>query len=60
MLPVLQLSCHDHHMAIHFCACPKPGPGFSMQCFVGLFYAQWFEVIVRLIEIGGIVDHNCS
>jgi hypothetical protein len=32
----------------HFCACPKPGPGFPKPYGVGFFvffyFAKWFEV----------------
>ena len=32
----------------HFCACPKPGPGFPKQdgvvFFFLFFFAKWFEV----------------
>jgi hypothetical protein len=46
---------------VHICACLKPGPGFLtsyvMVCFV--FSELRWEVIVRYVAIGGIVDHHC-
>jgi hypothetical protein len=46
----------------HMRACPKSGPGFPtsyvvMSLFV--FGEMRLEVIVRLVDIGWIVDHHC-
>ena len=47
----------------HICACPKTGPGFStpyvMVFFFWVFSELTWEVIVRFVDIGGIVDHYC-
>ena len=47
----------------HFCACPKPGPGFPKSYDVGFFSVQWislrWEGIVSFIDIGGIDGHHC-
>jgi hypothetical protein len=45
----------------HFCACPKPGPGFPML-YVMLFLCSMIlrgEVTVCFVDIGDIVDHCC-
>ena len=45
----------------HFCACPKQGSGFSTSHVMVFFMfndLRW-EVIVRFIDIGGIVDYHC-
>ena len=38
----------------HFCACPKPGPGFPTTYVVGLFFFVFFlnEVFFRFVDIG--------
>ena len=41
---------------VTFCACPKPGPEFSMSSVVIFSYAQWLEVsgdFVRFVDIVG-------
>ena len=38
-------------------AFPKPGPEFPMSYLVDFFVFS--EVIVRFVDIGGIVDHHC-
>ena len=47
---------------ILFCACPKPGSGFSMSYVVVFFLVfselRW-EMVVRFVDIGRIVDHSC-
>ena len=40
----------------HFCACTKPETGFPMPFLCNSFTC---EVIVHLVDIGGIVDHHC-
>jgi hypothetical protein len=44
----------------HFCACPKPGPGFPTSYVVVFFVFSKLRcpVIVRFVDIRGIVDHN--
>jgi hypothetical protein len=44
-----------------FCACPKSGHGFatSYVMVVLVFSELRGEVIVRFVDIGGIVDHHC-
>jgi hypothetical protein len=46
----------------HFCACPKPGPGFPKSYDVGFFSVQWislrWEGIVSFIDFGGIDGHH--
>ena len=42
----------------HFCACPKPGPGFPTLYVVQLVQLRW-EMIVRFVDIGGIDYHHC-
>jgi hypothetical protein len=44
----------------HFCACSKPGPGFSMSYVMVFFvFSEWrWEVIVRFVDIYGIVYHH--
>ena len=45
----------------HFCACPKPGPGFPtsyVMVFFVLSELRW-EAIVCVVDIGGIGDHRC-
>jgi hypothetical protein len=39
----------------HDCACSKPTPGFPKSCCV--FFCMFNEVVVRFVDIGGIVDH---
>ena len=45
----------------HFCACPKPEPGFPMSyvMFFFLFNDLTSGFIVCFIDINGIVDHHC-
>ena len=47
----------------HFCACPKPGPGFqtfNVVVFFSVHWVQlWWEVIVCFVDIGGSDDHHC-
>ena len=45
----------------HLCACPKPGPGFPTSYVMVFFMFNELkcEVIVHLVDIGGIVDHDC-
>jgi hypothetical protein len=48
-------------LSIHnMCACPNPGPGFptSYVVVVLMFSDLTWEVIVRFIDIGEIVDHH--
>jgi hypothetical protein len=44
-----------------FCACPKPGPGFT-TAYVMVFFVfselRWV-VIVHFVDIVGIVNHHC-
>jgi hypothetical protein len=44
----------------HFCARPKPGSGFPMPYAMVffMFNEMRLEVIVRFVDIGGIVDHH--
>ena len=46
---------------IHFCACPKPEPGFPTSYFMVFFvFNEWrWKGIVRFVDIGRIVDHHC-
>ena len=47
------------------CACPKTGHGFQMSYMymyvvvIFVFSELRCEVIVRFVNIGGIVDHYC-
>ena len=44
----------------HACAFPKPGPGFPTSYVVVFFVfieLKW-EVVVRFVDIGGIIDHH--
>jgi hypothetical protein len=45
----------------HFCACPKQESGFPMS-YVVVFFAfkcwRW-KVVVRFVDISGIVGHHC-
>ena len=44
-----------------FCACPKPGPGFTtsyVMVFLVFSELRW-EVIVHFVDIVGIVNHHC-
>ena len=45
----------------HFCACTKPGLGFPTSYVVVFFMFSELrgEVIVRLVNIGGIVGYHC-
>jgi len=45
----------------HLCACPNPGPEFPSDYIVDLFVFDDFmwEVVVRFVDIGGIVYHHC-
>ena len=44
----------------YFCACPKPGPGFTMSYVVVLLFSELrWVVIVHVVDIGWIVDHHC-
>jgi hypothetical protein len=47
----------------HFCACPKPGSGFTTSYVAGFFCVQWvklrWEVVDRSVDIGGIDAHHC-
>jgi hypothetical protein len=49
-------------MKYHFCACAKSGPGFltSYVMVFLVFNELWLEVIGRLFDSGGIVDHHFS
>ena len=42
------------------CGCPKQGHGF-LTPYAMIFFIQdlMWEVIVRFVDIGGIVDHQC-
>ena len=40
----------------HFCACPKQGPGFQIS-YVIVNDFRW-EVVIRFVDIGGIVDQQ--
>ena len=42
------------------CACPKAGPGFPTSYAVVFFFVSELrsEVVVRFVDIGGIVDHH--
>ena len=45
----------------HCCVCPMPGLGFPTSYVVVFFMfnnLRWY-VIVRFVDIGGIVDHQC-
>jgi hypothetical protein len=49
---------------LHLCACSKPGHAFQSSYFVLVVVLLCSmrmkrEVIIRLVEIGGIVDHRC-
>jgi hypothetical protein len=42
--------------------CPMPGPGFPTSYVMDFLYVQLVEgrkVIVRFVDIGGIVNHYC-
>ena len=45
-----------------FCACSKPKSGFPISCYIVFFLVfselKW-EVIVRFVNICGIVDYHC-
>ena len=46
----------------HFCASPKPGPGFPILYvvdFVCVFSELRREMIVCFVDTGGIVNHHC-
>ena len=45
----------------HFCACPKPGPGFPMSYVKVFFLVQGVKMRSdwSLIDNGGIVNHQC-
>jgi hypothetical protein len=36
----------------------KPGFGFATPYVAVLFCAQWFEVVVHVFDIDGVVDHH--
>jgi hypothetical protein len=42
----------------HFCACPKTGAGFPTSYVVFSDAMLRRELIVRCVDIGGIVDHH--
>ena len=45
----------------HFCACSKPWPGFPKP-YVEVFFVfngLRLEVVVRFVDIGGIINHSC-
>jgi hypothetical protein len=47
--------------SLHFCACPKPGPGFTtsyVMVFLVFSELRW-DVIVHFFDIVGIVNHHC-
>ena len=44
----------------HFCARPKPGPGFPTPYAIVFFLFNWFEVrvFIGIVDFGGIANSH--